>query len=185
MSRPNWTVKDENGKEHWISRSIVVIPMTIKIKGYKVYALVEKRGKIVSHTGEWCVPCGYLDWDEDMYDACVREVHEETGIKLSPSECHFVGVNSDPKESRQNVSMRFVCLCPQSAEINMNEIETKDEVERVEWLEIGQFESNGVLALGWDKINSIDSKWAFDHNHLIVNVLRDFYKGIYNVIVRM
>lgn len=184
MYKKNWTIKDENGKEQWISRSIVVVPLVIKIKGYKIFTLIEKRGDAVSHTGEWCVPCGYLDWGESLEDACVREVHEETGVKLSQFDCHFIGVNSDPNESRQNVSMRYVCLCNQGAEINTNEIETKDEVELVDWLELGQFEPNGVLALSWEKINGVDSKWAFNHNHLIVDVLKQFYKGIYNVVVR-
>ena len=48
----------------------------------EIYTVVEKRGPVVSHPGEWCCPCGYLDWDESLIEACQREVKEETGITL-------------------------------------------------------------------------------------------------------
>jgi 8-oxo-dGTP diphosphatase len=30
--------------------------------------------------GKWCLPCGYLEFDEDFLTAALREVEEETGL---------------------------------------------------------------------------------------------------------
>ena len=85
MSRPNKCIKDENGNDVWISRSNVVIPVVFKLDENtgEIYTLVEKRGPAVSHPGEWCCPCGYIDWDETLKEACHREVKEETGLDVS------------------------------------------------------------------------------------------------------
>ena len=76
MSRANKCLKDENGNDVWISRSNVVIPIVFKMdeETGDIFTLVEKRGSAVSHTGEWCCPCGYIDWDETLEEACHREV---------------------------------------------------------------------------------------------------------------
>jgi 8-oxo-dGTP diphosphatase len=32
--------------------------------------------------GKWCLPCGYVEYDEDYLTAAIREVHEETGLAV-------------------------------------------------------------------------------------------------------
>ena len=31
--------------------------------------------------GRWCIPCGHVEWHEDVETAAGRELHEETGLK--------------------------------------------------------------------------------------------------------
>ncbi len=33
-------------------------------------------------SGLWCIPCGYVDYEEDIYDAVVREFKEETNLDV-------------------------------------------------------------------------------------------------------
>lgn len=35
-----------------------------------------------SYRGLWCVPCGYVEYDEDVKDAAVREFKEETNLDI-------------------------------------------------------------------------------------------------------
>jgi ADP-ribose pyrophosphatase YjhB (NUDIX family) len=40
--------------------------------------LVQRR--YGARAGAWCIPCGHVDWDEDVRAAARREVREETGL---------------------------------------------------------------------------------------------------------
>jgi 8-oxo-dGTP diphosphatase len=42
--------------------------------------LVRRLG---SYEGMWCIPCGHVEWDEDVRDAAQREMHEETGLEVT------------------------------------------------------------------------------------------------------
>jgi len=41
--------------------------------------LVRRKG---SYGGQWCIPCGHVEWDEEVEDAARREFFEETGIRV-------------------------------------------------------------------------------------------------------
>ena len=42
--------------------------------------LVKRRG---TYTGRWCIPCGNVDWNEDLRTAARREMREETGLTVT------------------------------------------------------------------------------------------------------
>ena len=41
--------------------------------------LVKRRG---SYDGMWCIPCGHVEWDEDIRLCARRELKEETGLDV-------------------------------------------------------------------------------------------------------
>jgi ADP-ribose pyrophosphatase YjhB (NUDIX family) len=34
-----------------------------------------------SYAGSWCIPCGYVEWNEEVRQAARRELQEETGLE--------------------------------------------------------------------------------------------------------
>lgn len=174
MSRPNKCIKDENGVDQWISRSTVVIPIVFKMtQTGNIYALVEQRGLAVSHTNEWCCPCGFIDWDEDIDEACQREVREETGLELNLSDIEFFKVGTDKDSKSQTIDLWHQCWT--MSDFDKNRIETKNEILDIKWLKVGclvngnpLLNTKDTLVIYEKSINAGYGKWAFRRHHLVI-----------------
>ena len=61
--------------------------------------LLVKRGAGATKPGLWCVPCGYVDYGEEIREAAAREVREETGLDVRVGDPIFVASNfHDPEK---------------------------------------------------------------------------------------
>ncbi len=73
--------------------------------------LLNEKGQILlgrrntgPYAGLWCIPCGYLEYDEELRQGLKREFQEETGLEVEIGElftalsnfhdplCHTVGI---------------------------------------------------------------------------------------------
>jgi len=184
MSRPNKCIKDENGNEVWISRSTVVIPVVFKLDENTgdVYTLVEKRGPAVSHPGEWCCPCGYLDWDETLEQACQREVKEETGVLLDIKNIVFVGADTNIHSNNQSVDLWYMCWARGDDDLNLSNVETSDEVLDLKWMKVAKvysslFRKNINIKIFKKSIYNCYGTWAFKtHKTKIIEMLKMMVK---------
>jgi len=60
-------------------RNPVVGVAVVVTDGGKILLGRRMRGP---YAGLWCIPCGYVEWDEEIRDAACREMAEETGLDV-------------------------------------------------------------------------------------------------------
>lgn len=168
-NRPNPCI-NHNGQEIWISRSLAVagVILAVSLEDKRMYLLASKRGpNAADFIGLWNLCCGYLDWDESAPQAMARELYEEVGLDVADiRENGRVLINdfeqpwfvaSEPKQNRQNVTLRYgLCFLVNTDKelpvLTTEYNEVVGEVEDPTWLPIEQINNH---------------EWAFDHDKVV------------------
>ena len=163
----NFPVQHE-GKTYWVSRSVAVTCFVFAPIDGEWCVLANLRGpNTPDFQGYWNCPCGYLDYDETTEEAAVREVYEETGVKLK--NILFFGFNDSPSSNKQNVVFYYYSILLETPSVNLNSASRGGE-------------ENEVSEIKWIPLNEINCyKWAFDHD-IKINTLKKCYESIFNSI---
>ena len=70
-----------------------IVGVAAIIRNSKGEILMAKRAPGLAYAGFWCIPCGYVEYDEDILVAVAREAQEETGLFIKPLEVYAVHSN--------------------------------------------------------------------------------------------
>lgn len=164
-----------DGKVEWICRATTVVIFIYRKIGNRMQVLIEKRGKGAgSCPGRNCVPCGYLDYDETLKEAAVREVHEETGMAIDKERLEFQFINSRPEGETQELSIHYVYFANEDEDFDISKAKggEKDEISDVGWLDIGSVDGNTVDV---DLYAILAMNFCFGHDKLIVQHLSKYF----------
>ena len=117
---------------------------------HKGKLLLIKR-KCFPSKGYYALPGGHVEYDETIEAACIREVKEETGLKVKIVK--LAGVYSDPGRDpgRHAISICYIC---------------KPLTEKLK-------AGDDAMDAGWFDIKKLPGKIAFDHRKIIGEVVGD------------
>jgi len=118
----------------------------IIIKEQKIL-LVKRRNE--PFKGQWALPGGYVEYGEKVENAIVREITEETSLKVKIK--HLVGVYSDPNRDPRGHSVTIVF----SIEILSGVLKSGDDASDAKFFNL-------------DNLPNL----SFDHNQIINDFLR-------------
>ncbi|MGB8455224.1 MAG: NUDIX hydrolase [Anaerocolumna sp.] len=108
--------------------------------------LLGLRGTESIYSGKWCLPCGYMEYNESYVEAAVRETMEETGILVRPQ--GIINVVSNAFDNGINSIVTVILAKPETMCIKPG-----DDIIKADW-----FDLNGTLP-----------ELAFDADVYIIN----------------
>jgi 8-oxo-dGTP diphosphatase len=114
------------------------------------------------HKGCYALPGGFVNIDETCIDAAVRELEEETNVRVDPRHVKEITYRDDPdRDPRARViTFAYGCLFGHCT----GEVVAKDDAVDVDWILMEDIVD--------DKI-----KLAFDHNSIVSDFSYYFTRG--------
>jgi ADP-ribose pyrophosphatase YjhB (NUDIX family) len=97
--------------------------------------ILDQEGRILlgrrngSYSGLWCIPCGYVEYDEDVFDAAAREFKEETNLDIKINRVFTVQSNFHNPETH-TVGIWFL------ADIAGGELKAQADLDQVGYFDL-------------------------------------------------
>ena len=127
----------ENGHE----ASFRHVTADVIIVNEKNEILLVRRASNLVNGGKYAIPGGFVDRDETVIEAGIREVLEETGYEVKPSLLLRVADNPDrAQEDRQNIGFFYI------ANVRGGEKALNSEVSEISWFKLNQLPNKDQFA---------------------------------------
>lgn len=146
-------------RDMYKNRGVGVVTLVMTFINGKAHILANQRGDKTSEQGLlWNLPSGYLDWNETAEMAAVREIKEECGVEIAPSELTELEHSTDPAENRQNIMFRFIAVVEAERLRNFKAMDA-DEVREIRLIPLSDIEQY---------------KWAWGQNRKIYRLINKY-----------
>jgi 8-oxo-dGTP pyrophosphatase MutT (NUDIX family) len=171
-------------QDYFVSRACAVVGVVLACTPNGMCVLIEKRSdKMMDEAGKVGIPCGYLDWDETLYEAMMREVYEETSLYIPDYEKYVIfdnnkqpfHVKDNPKtDNRQNVSHIYLTVLDFNGESKADRESFPADIENFTCRETAWVKWMKLL----DFYNTCQNyEWAFNHDETIKSAILFFNKN--------
>ncbi len=161
LPKPSGLNKHDKDMEEKVyrNRGVGVVTLVMTFIGGKAHILANQRGDKTSEQGLlWNLPSGYLDWNETAEMAAVREIREECGVEIAPSELTELEHSTDPAENRQNIMFRYIAVVEAERLRNFKAMDA-DEVRDIRLIPLFDIEQY---------------KWAWGQNRKIYRLISKY-----------
>lgn len=127
--------------------------------------LLVKRSEIISESGKWAIPGGFLDYEETLIEGAKREVMEETGWEISDIKLFTISDNLDKTgDDYQNVD--FIYLAKPIKKVGQPD----NEVTEVKWFDLDELPPKDQIA--FDHVNHLELYKSFIMNPQALPITR-------------
>lgn len=128
--------------------SVTVDIVVLTIRDGALSALVVRRGG-EPFAGRWALPGGFVDVDESLADAAVRELEEETATRAEVTRLEQLASYGDPGRDPRGrvVSVAWLAVLPQGADPTAG-----DDAVEAEWRPVGELLAGEDLAFDHGRI---------------------------------
>jgi 8-oxo-dGTP diphosphatase len=125
---------------------LLTVDALVFTKGAAGWQLLLVRRKHDPNKGMWAIPGGFVEDDEELEAAAIRELHEETGLLLSSmTQLHTFGkVGRDPRG--RTVSVVYYAFTNEA-----HKVEGADDAAEAAWINI-----KDITALAFDHMEILD-----------------------------
>jgi 8-oxo-dGTP diphosphatase len=110
-----------------------------------------------AYKGAWCIPCGYVEYDEDVRQAAQREFREETGLLVQVNDVYAVHSNF------HNPDMHSVGIWFRGTVIG-GELRPDDDLDEVAYIPLPRLPEN--LAFPTDRLVLEQLRREYAHRKL-------------------
>ena len=133
--------------------AVTVDLVVFTIRDDQLCVLTVRRG-VAPHKGRLALPGGFVQIDEDLEAAAIRELQEETGIEV-PGRLHLeqLGTYGSPKRDPR---MRTVSVAHLALAADLPDPEAGTDAATAQWVPVGE---------------AVNSQLAFDHATILTDGL--------------
>lgn len=136
---------EHNGEKLWYSRSLACNIGVFRINNDEYEVLACKRGQGCEfNKGLWNIPGGFIDFNENAAQCAVRELFEETGIKISEKKVTFYKLSTNPRGVRQTMNASHYAFFDKEETLNWvftTEFSENEETEEIKWIPMSELKN--------------------------------------------